>query len=305
MAGPSFRGQAVRVQVPATSANLGPGFDALGLALGLYDEIAVRVAESGLSVDVSGEAADEVRRDERHLVVSTMRKAFDALGGQPRGLEVRCLNRIPHGRGLGSSSAAIVAGIVAARALILGGEDSMDDAAALELATRIEGHPDNVAACLLGGATIAWMDGDRASATRFEPASSVTPVVFVPHTSLKTKKARRLLPESVSHADASFNAGRAALLVEALSRRTDLLFAATEDRLHQGYRAEAMPRSAALIEALRADGVAAVVSGAGPSILALPSPAAAEDLLARAPRGWRAWRLPVDLDGAQASALRL
>jgi homoserine kinase len=293
------------VQVPATSANLGPGFDALGLALGLYDEIAVRVAESGLSVDVSGEAADEVRRDERHLVVSTMRKAFDALGGQPRGLEVRCLNRIPHGRGLGSSSAAIVAGIVAARALILGGEESMDDAAALELATRIEGHPDNVAACLLGGATIAWMDGDRASATRFEPASSVTPVVFVPHTSLKTKKARRLLPESVPHADASFNAGRAALLVEALSRRTDLLFAATEDRLHQGYRAEAMPRSAALIEALRADGVAAVVSGAGPSILALPSPAAAEDLLARAPRGWRAWRLPVDLDGAQASALRL
>ena len=305
MAGPSFRGQAVRVQVPATSANLGPGFDALGLALGLYDEIAVRVAESGLSVDVSGEAADEVRRDERHLVVSTMRKTFDALGGQPRGLEVRCLNRIPHGRGLGSSSAAIVAGIVAARALILGGEESMNDSAALELAARIEGHPDNVAACLLGGATIAWMDGDRAVAARFEPAASLTPVVFVPHTSLKTKKARRLLPESVPHADASFNAGRAALLVEALSRRTDLLFAATEDRLHQGYRAEAMPRSAALIEALRADGIPAVVSGAGPSILALPSAAAAAEVLERAPRGWRAWRLPVDLDGAQASALRL
>jgi homoserine kinase len=305
MAGPSFRGQAIRVQVPATSANLGPGFDALGLALGLYDEIAVRVAESGLSVDVSGEAADEVRRDERHLVVSTMRKTFDALGGQPRGLEVRCLNRIPHGRGLGSSSAAIVAGIVAARALVLGGEDSLGDAAALDLATRIEGHPDIVAACLLGGATIAWMDGGRACATRFDPAPELSPVVFVPHTSLKTAKARRLLPETVPHGDASFNAGRAALLVEALSRRTDLLFAATEDRLHQHYRAEAMPRSAALIEALRADGIAAVVSGAGPSVLALPEAGQADALLERAPRGWRAWRLPVDTDGAQSSALRL
>ncbi|MCU1678146.1 MAG: homoserine kinase [Frankiales bacterium] len=305
MAGPSFRGQAIRIQVPATSANLGPGFDALGLALGLYDEIAVRVAESGLSVDVSGEAADEVRRDERHLLVSTMRKTFDELGGQPRGLEVRCLNRIPHGRGLGSSSAAIVAGIVAARALILGGEESMDDAAALQLATRIEGHPDNVAACLLGGATIAWMDGDRAFATRFRPAAHVAPVVFVPHTSLKTKKARRLLPETVPHGDASFNAGRAALMVEALSRRTDLLFAASEDRLHQNYRAEAMPRSAALIESLRADGIAAVVSGAGPTVLALAVEKDADALLDRAPRGWRAWRLTVDLDGAQASALRI
>src|SRR3954451_25488111 len=136
MAGPSFRGQAMRVQVPATSANLGPGFDALGLALSLYDEIAVRVSEAGLSVDVSGEAADEVRRDERHLVVQSMRKAFDVLGGQPRGLEVRCLNRIPHGRGLGSSSAGIIGGIVAARALVLGGDEVLDDEAALELATR-------------------------------------------------------------------------------------------------------------------------------------------------------------------------
>jgi homoserine kinase len=306
MAGPSFRGQAIRVQVPATSANLGPGFDALGLALGLYDEIAVRVADEGLSVDVSGEAADEVRRDERHLVVSTMRKTFDALGGQPRGLEVRCLNRIPHGRGLGSSSAAIVGGIVAARALILGGEESMDAAGALELATRIEGHPDNVAACLLGGATIAWMDGDAARATRFEPVTGLSPVAFVPHTSLNTKKARRLLPEQVPHHDASFNAGRSALLVEALSRRPELLFAATEDKLHQGYRAEAMPRSAALIDALRADGVPAVVSGAGPTVLAFAGGGwTADALVERAPRGWRAWSLSVDAGGARSSALRL
>jgi homoserine kinase len=167
----------------------------------------------------------------------------------------------------------------------------MDDVAALDLATRIEGHPDNVAACLLGGATIAWMSGDSACATRFTPSAGLAPVAFVPHTSLKTKKARRLLPDSVPHADASFNAGRAALLVEALSRRPDLLLAATEDRLHQSYRAEAMPRSAALLQSLRADGIPAVVSGAGPTVLALPPEQEADGLLDRAPKGWRAWRL--------------
>lgn len=304
MAGPSFRGAAIRVQVPATSANLGPGFDAMGLALGLYDDIAVRIADSGLSVDVSGEAADAVRKDERHLIVSSMRKAFDVLGGQPRGLEVRCANRIPHGRGLGSSSAAIIAGVVAARALVLGGEEQLNDEAALALATEIEGHPDNVAACLLGGATIAWMEAGSARAVRFEPDTRIAPVAFVPHTSLKTKKARRLLPEQVPHGDASFNAGRSALLVEALSRRPELMLTATEDRLHQAYRAEAMPRSAALIEALRADGIAAVVSGAGPTVLALSDEASAEALLNRAPRGWRAWRLPV-AGGAEVSPLKL
>lgn len=161
MAGPAFRAAAVRVRVPATSANLGPGFDAFGLSLALYDDVVVRVADAGLHIDIAGEGASTLPRDESHLLVRALRTTFDLLGGQPRGLEVVCANRIPHGRGLGSSSAAICAGIVAARAVTIGGDAKLDDAALLELATEIEGHPDNVAACLLGGFTLAWTDGER------------------------------------------------------------------------------------------------------------------------------------------------
>ncbi|MGF1429104.1 homoserine kinase [Kitasatospora sp. LaBMicrA B282] len=279
MAGPAFRAAAVRVRVPATSANLGPGFDAFGLALGLYDDIVVRVADSGLSVDIAGEGAESLARDERHLVVRSMRAAFDRLGGQPRGLEVVCANRIPHGRGLGSSSAAICAGIVAARAVTIGGAAALDDAAMLALASELEGHPDNVAACLAGGFTIAWTDEDQAHAVRLDPSSDVVPVVFIPATEVLTETARGLLPKTVPLADAAANAGRSALLVEALTRRPELLLAATEDRLHQDYRSGAMPDSAALVAALRAEGVPAVISGAGPTVLALSDEAGADKLL--------------------------
>ena len=156
--GVSFRAAPARVRVPATSANLGPGFDSFGLALALYDDVVVRVAESGLVVDVAGEGADDVRRDKRHLVVQAVRATFDVLGGQPRGLEVVCANHIPHGRGLGSSAAAIVAGIVGARELVLGGAERLPDDAMLRLAAELEGHPDNVAACLAGGFTMAWQE---------------------------------------------------------------------------------------------------------------------------------------------------
>ncbi len=170
MAGPAFRAAAaVRVRVPATSANLGPGFDALGLALGIYDDVVVRVADSGLHIDIAGEGAEALPRDEEHLLVRSLRTAFDLLGGQPRGLEVVCANRIPHGRGLGSSSAAICAGVMAARAVTTGGEARLDDTALLELATEIEGHPDNVAACLLGGFTLAWTDGGAAGRCGWRP----------------------------------------------------------------------------------------------------------------------------------------
>src|SRR3954470_517459 len=158
---PAFRAGPLRVRVPATSANLGPGFDALGLALTLYDDVVVRIAESGLIVDIAGEGADDLRRDRRNLVVRAVRAAFDALGGQPRGLEVVCANRIPQSRGLGSSAGAVVAGVLAARALVVGGPDRLDDSAVLRIATDLEGHPDNVAACLHGGLTIAWRDGDE------------------------------------------------------------------------------------------------------------------------------------------------
>jgi homoserine kinase len=297
---PSFRAAPVRVRAPATSANLGPGFDALGLALAQYDDVVVRVADEGLYVDVAGEGADKVPRTARHLVVRALRAGFDALGGQPRGLEVVCANRIPHARGLGSSSAAIVAGVVAARALVLGGEDDLDDARLLALAADLEGHPDNVAACLLGGLTVAWADdAGQARAVRLEPSPALRPVVFVPATTSSTTRARKLLPEAVAHADAARNAGRAALLVHALSTPgadPGLLLAATEDRLHQQYRASAMPRSVSLMNTLRGAGVPAVVSGAGPTVLAFAQQDI--DFSSYVPRGWTCEQVGLDRAGA-------
>ncbi|MFR9676801.1 homoserine kinase [Streptomyces sp. TR06-5] len=298
MAGPAFRAAAVRVRVPATSANLGPGYDSMGLALGLYDDVVVRVAESGLHVDIAGEGAGTLPRDEGHLLVRSLRTAFDVLGGQPRGLEVVCANRIPHGRGLGSSSAAICAGIMAARAVATGGETRLDDTAMLELAHEIEGHPDNVAACLFGGLTLAWTDGGVARAVRLDPSESVVPVVFVPAEPLLTETARGLLPRTVPHVDAAVNAGRSALLVEALTRRPELLLPATEDRLHQEYRAPAMRESADLVARLRADGVPAVISGAGPTVLALVEDGAADKVARSAGEHWTANRLTLDAAGA-------
>jgi homoserine kinase len=298
---PLFRAAPVRVRVPATSANLGPGFDALGLALAWYDDVVVKVADEGLHIDVAGEGADGLPRTERHLVVRALRAGFTALGGQPRGLEVVCANRIPHGRGLGSSAAAIVSGLVAARALVPGAADMLDDADLLRLATDLEGHPDNVAACLYGGLTVAWLDSDGATATRLDPAPQLRPVVFVPPTKASTAKVRKLLPEAVPHPDAARNAGRAALLVHALTGAPGLLYPATEDWLHQGYRAPAMPRSAALVRTLRELGVPAVISGAGPTVLAFAPDGV--DLAQHAPRGWEAHEPPVDLGGAQTLPL--
>jgi homoserine kinase len=298
----AFRAAPVRVRVPATSANLGPGFDALGLALALYDDVVVRVADEGLYVDVAGEGADSVPRTRRHLVVRALQAGFDALGGQPRGLEVVCANRIPHSRGLGSSAAAIVAGLTAARALALGGEETLDDDTLLALAAELEGHPDNVAACLLGGLTLAWTPADGpAQAVRLPVSPALRPVVFVPTTTSSTAKARKLLPETVPHADAARNAARSALLVHALATEPSLLLTATEDRLHQPYRAAAQARTAGLVEALRADGVPAVVSGAGPSVLAFAG--TADDLTSYAPRGWSMEVLAVDQTGATQLAL--
>jgi len=300
---PSFRAAPVRVRVPATSANLGPGFDSAGLALGLYDDVVVRIADSGLSVDVAGEGADDLPRDKRHLVVKSLRAAFDVLGGQPRGLEIVCANRIPQSRGLGSSSAAICAAVMAARALVLGGEDTLSDDAALALATRIEGHPDNVAACLRGGLTFAWTAAGSVRVARVDVHPDIAPVAFVPSSRASTKKVRGMLPETVPHADAAANSARAALLTLALTRDPSLLLDATQDYLHQGYRAPAMPRSATLIEQLRADGVPAVLSGAGPTVLALATRATVDAVAARHPRAWEVVPLPVDTDGAQVLPL--
>ncbi|MGH3716287.1 MAG: homoserine kinase [Micromonosporaceae bacterium] len=265
----NFSDGTVRVRVPATSANLGPGYDSLGLALDLCDELEARLAPSGVTVEVAGEGAADVPLNEDHLVVRAMHATFDALGERPGGLALRCVNRIPHARGLGSSSAAIVGGVLAARALSTDGDARLDDAAVLRLAAGMEGHPDNVAPCLLGGFTIAWTDEAGAQAVRLDPAPGLRPVVFVPTQRGVTEEARGLLPDRVPHADAAANVARTALLVYALTSDPSRLLTATEDRLHQDYRAPAMEPTIALVRELRAGGVPAVVSGAGPTVLAL------------------------------------
>jgi homoserine kinase len=292
--GLTFVTEPVSVSTPATSANLGPGFDALGLALSRYDDLTARVTSGGCAVTVRGEGAGELPRDERHLVVRAMLATFDELGGRPAGLAVDCLNRIPQARGLGSSSAAIVAGVQLARGLVDGGTELLDDAGALRVAGRLEGHPDNVAPCLLGGFTIAWTEGAGARAVRLTPAAGCRPTVFIPAERGYTATARAALPPGVPHADAAFNAGRAALLTHAITTDPSLLFAATEDRLHQGYRAEGMPGTASLVAALRSVGVAAVVSGAGPTVLALTEVPA--DF--HAGTAWHVETLGVDATGA-------
>jgi len=287
----SFVAGPVTVRAPASSANLGPGYDSFGLALTRYDQVTGTVTGARLQVSATGSDAGELPTDERHLVVRAARAAFDRLAGQPAGLRIDCRNSIPHGRGLGSSAAAIVSGILLARALTVDGPALLDDAGALALATELEGHPDNVAACLLGGATVAWIEAGVGRAARFSP-SGVLPVLLVPEQRSATTAARAVLPDAVPHADAAFNAGRAGLLVLALTGRPDLLLTATEDRLHQRYRAPGIPDTARLVEELRAAGLPAMVSGAGPSVLVLAADQAqSARAVALAPGGWQAAQL--------------
>ncbi|CAB4664220.1 MAG: homoserine kinase [Actinobacteria bacterium] len=274
MAKPTFRATPIQVQVPATSANLGPGFDCFGLALGLHDRYIAQITdEVGIDIDVAGEGAETVRRDEKNLLVKSMLKGFEYMGGKPRGLSVRALNVIPHGRGLGSSASAIVGGLVLARALVLSGNERMIDEELLDIANKLEGHPDNVAAALYGGATIAWQEPQHGHLVARAVGITVDPrikaLAFIPSTTVATSKARKLLPDTISHSDAVANSTRTALLVHALSGRPDLLFTATQDFLHQKYRQEAMPKSFALVQKLRGAGVAAFISGAGPTVLVL------------------------------------
>jgi homoserine kinase len=281
----------VSVRTPASSANLGPGFDALGLALTMYDVLEAEVTGDALEIRVTGEGAGGVPLDESHLVARAMDAAFDLMAERPAGLRLTCTNAIPHGRGLGSSSAAIVGGIVLARALVDGGTERLDDRAAYQLAVDLEGHPDNVAAAMFGGLTIAWLDGAAAEVQRLETSVPVT--VFVPPVAVATERARGLLPETVPHADAALNAGRAALLVAALTGAPERLISATEDRLHQSYRASAMPDSYKLLRQLRVDGVPTIISGAGPTVLAF-----ARGVAGSAPTGWAVHELDVDTRGA-------
>lgn len=303
MTTPSLLGRSVSVKVPATTANLGPGFDTLGLALALYDELTVTVrAEPGVFVEVIGVGKGEVPTDESNLVVTAIKHAFDDFGIDMPGLNLEAHNSIPHGRGLGSSGAAIVSGIMAAKGL-LEGIVEMDSDTLLRLATEMEGHPDNVAPALFGGLTIAWTTPEGPKHKKLIVHRGVSPVVCVPESTMSTALARSLQPTSVPHADAIFNVSRSALLIAALIQSPELLLAATEDKLHQDYRASAMPETNALIQVLRKNGLPAVVSGAGPSLLVLASDPAqrlvAADLVEKhATTPWQSLMLAVDFKGA-------
>jgi homoserine kinase len=297
----------VTVRVPATSANLGPGFDTLGLALGLYDELTVTAkAEPGVRVDVQGVGAGEVPDDESNLVARSIVAAFERFGQPVPGLHLIARNVIPHGSGLGSSAAAIVSGVMAAKGLLEGiVEPSPDDL--LALATELEGHPDNVAPALFGGLTIAWTSAEGPQAKKLIVHRGVSPLVCVPAHTVSTALARSLQPDSVPYEDAVFNLSRSALLIAALIQSPELLLQATEDKLHQDYRASAMPETNSLIRMLRENGFAAVVSGAGPSILVLASDPSqrlvAADLVARhAENPWQSLMLAVDFKGATVNS---
>ncbi len=264
----------MQVQVPATSANLGPGFDSLGLALGMHDRYIAQVLdEQVIDIDITGEGADNLPRNEKNLVIKSMYKGFEFLGGKPRGVALRALNVIPHSRGLGSSASAIVGGLSLARALVLGGNERMSNDDMLNLANEMEGHPDNVAAAIYGGATIAWQEMQHghnvALSVQLEVDPRISALALIPSTAVSTSKARKMLPELITHADAVKNSANTALLVHALQHRPDLLHTATQDFLHQSYRADAMPASFALLTKLRKAGVAAFISGAGPTVLVL------------------------------------
>lgn len=309
-----LRDDFVAVTVPATSANLGPGFDSMGLALDLYDEVSVHATTGTTSVVVEGEGAGEVPEDESNLVVRALRLALDRVGAPQVGIRMHCTNRIPHGRGLGSSASAIVAGIGLARALVADPE-VLTPSEVLDIGTGMEGHPDNVAPAVLGGATVAWTRDGRSGALRLDPPPEVSPVAFIPDFELATSTARALLPPQVPHADASFNSGRAALLSallagageETLGDATDLhslLMEATRDRLHQEYRRSSMEPSLALVDWLRSAGLPAVVSGAGPTVLSLET--VPEAVVAQATgAGWRVLRLQVAPRGMRITRGRL
>lgn len=260
------RGRSVMVEVPATSANLGPGFDCFGLALDWRERVNLAVIDHGYQIEVSGEGAEELPRDETHLIIRAALVGLADLGVRAPGLWLGCRNTIPHARGLGSSSAAIVAGLLAAAGLA--GADAEQEWL-LRHANAIEGHPDNVAAAVYGGFVLAYEGRAGVTVAQGSIDPAIAAALFIPNTSVATEAARGLLPQTVPHVEAAANSGRAALLVHAMASEPELLYDATCDWLHQGYREAAMPRSYELMKSLRGRGFAAMISGAGPSVLVL------------------------------------
>ncbi|MDN5731345.1 MAG: homoserine kinase [Yaniella sp.] len=303
------------IKVPATSANLGPGFDSAGIAFGLYDELEIRTTEAGFTAEIEGEGQNYLPTDARHLIIAQIRLRLEHLGWHLPGLKLKAINRIPHSRGLGSSAAAHMAAAMAVKAL-LPQDAAITDDNLLQWASEAEGHPDNVAPAVYGGLTFSWKQddasGDIYRAIRMDPHTDITPVVAIPAKPLSTAAARTLLPATVPYTEAVANAARAALLAPAMTRDPKLLFAATEDWLHQQYRQPSMPETLAHMTALRAQGHAAVVSGAGPTLCVFAADSYETDVVvqqleqraAKSSQHWDVRILPVDTEGATMEIFR-
>lgn len=273
-------GKTAKVRVPATSANLGPGYDSAGIALALYDDLEATILDSNeLVIEIEGSGSDTLPRDGSHLVVRALARGLAECGIQTEGLHLKCINRIAQGRGLGSSSAAIVGGLALARELLRSIGLDHSDQRLLELANDLEGHPDNVAPAIFGGFTIAWQQevGDVAGEPTGETAVDVyvhgvypgiEPVLAIPNGDLATERARELMPAKVPLADAAENAASASLLSLALTSNPEFLLVGTSDRIHQYYRRFAYPDSYGLMRSLRKAGIPAAISGAGPAVIA-------------------------------------
>ncbi len=308
MSAVTFVSGAVRIVVPASSANLGPGFDSIGLALAVHDElIAMVTSDEGIKVDVEGEGAGSVATDETNLVVRAMNRGFAAMNAPPPGFILKCRNAIPHRRGLGSSASAVIGGLAMARALVEGGEALLSDQQILNIALEFENHPDNLSAALYGGFNVSWLQSEN-TACAVQPIvhSDVVPVVLIPPHELATTQARGVLPQQVDRSAACHNLSRTGLLVYAISQDPKLLLEATSDRLHQDARAGIYPETSAIISALRARNIAAMASGAGPAVLLLVDRNDASELeaaLSVVPQEWTRIAVPIDFEGVRVLPL--
>ena len=266
-------GLRARVTVPGSTANLGPGFDTLGLAVGIYDTVEVEVTASGLDVEIFGEGANDLPRDASHLVVKAINSALHAADAHAPGLKVTCTNNIPQSRGLGSSASAAVAGVIAGNTLA-GSPLSTDDV--IQLSSAFEGHPDNAAASVVGGAVVSWtdipVDGVSQPVYRAVPLTvhpDIKATALVPNFHASTNAVRKVLPSHVTHTDARFNVSRTAVMTVAIQTHPEFLWEGTRDRLHQPYRADVLPVTAEWVNRLRNRGYAAFLSGAGPTAMVL------------------------------------
>ncbi len=308
MSAVTFVSGAVRIVVPASSANLGPGFDSIGLALAVHDElIAMVTSDAGIKVDVEGEGAGSVATDETNLVVRAMNRGFVAMNAPPAGFILKCRNAIPHRRGLGSSASAVIGGLAMARALVEGGEALLSDQQILNIALEFENHPDNLSAALYGGFNVSWLQSEN-TARAVQPIvhSDIVPVVLIPPHELATTKARGVLPQQVDRSAACHNLSRTGLLVYAISQDPKLLLEATSDRLHQDARAGIYPETSVIISALRARNIAAMASGAGPAVLLLVDRNDASELeaaLSVVPQEWTRIAVPIDFEGVRVLPL--